>query len=309
MSHKYFTINERNKLEVLLKENYRISKIAKILGRHRATIYREIKRIDGEYSSENAQADASTKAANKGRSSKITAELKNLIKDRLYKTWSPEQIAGRELKGRLSFKTIYNWLYSNFLDVSLNVLRRKGKKAKTKETRGKFNIGKSIGDRPEEVRKKEVFGHWELDSVVSARGESKACFATFVELKTRFYVAIKMKDRSKSSMLEAIRQLTANMPEEAFKTFTSDRGKEFSCWEEVEKMGIDFYFADPYCSWQRGCNENSNGLLREFYPKKTDISKIDTEDLIRTLMLINSRPRKCLSYATPFEKFLHEISF
>ena len=101
-------------------------------------------------------------------------------------------------------------------------------------------------------------------SVVSARGESKACFATFVELKTRFYVAIKMPDRSKNSMLEAIKQLTSNIPKEAFKTFTSDRGKEFSCWKKVEEMGIDFYFADPYCSWQRGCNENSNGLLREF---------------------------------------------
>ncbi|BBM48496.1 hypothetical protein JMUB3933_2012 [Leptotrichia wadei] len=105
----------------------------------------------------------------------------------------PEQIVGRDLKGKLSFKTIYNWLYKNFLDVSL----RKGKKAKTKETRGKFNIGKSISERPEEVKTKEIFGHWELDSVVSARGESKACFATFVELKTRFYVAIKMPDRSK----------------------------------------------------------------------------------------------------------------
>ena len=94
--------------------------------------------------------------------------------------------------------------------------------------------------------------------------KSKACFATFVELKTRFYVAIKMPDRSKNSMLEAIKQLTSNIPKEAFKTFTSDRGKEFSCWKKVEEMGIDFYFADPYCSWQRGCNENSNGLLREF---------------------------------------------
>ena len=110
-------------------------------------------------------------------------------------------------------------------------------------------------------------------------------------------------------MLEAIKQLTSNIPKEAFKTFTSDRGKEFSCWKEVEEMGIDFYFADPYCLWQRGGNENSNGLLREFYPKKTDISKVETEDLLRTLMLINSRPRKCLNYATPFEKFLHEIKF
>ena len=104
MSHKYFTISERNKLEVLLKENYKISEIAKILNRHRATIYREIKRINGEYSSENAQADANTKAANKGRNSKFTTELKKLIEDRLCKTWSPEQIIGRELKGILSFK-------------------------------------------------------------------------------------------------------------------------------------------------------------------------------------------------------------
>ena len=103
-----------------------------------------------------------------------------------------------------------------------------------------------------------------MDSVVSSRGESKACFATFVELKTRFYVAIKMPDRSKNSMLEAIKQLTSRIPKEAFKTFTSDRGKEISCWKKVEEMGIDFYFVDPYCSWQRGCNENSNGLLREF---------------------------------------------
>ena len=309
MSHKYFTINERNKLEVLLKENYRVSEIAEILNRHRATIYREIKRIKGGYSSEDAQLDADTKARNKGRNPKITPELKNLIEDRLCKTWSPEQIIGRELAGKLSFKTIYNWLYRNLLNVSLNVLRRKGKKPKTKETRGKFNVGKSIDQRPSEVDTREVFGHWELDSIVSSRGESKACFATFVELKTRFYVAIKMEDRSRDSMLKSIRQLVAGIPKKAFKSFTSDRGKEFSCWEEVEEMGIEFYFAEPYCSWQRGCNENSNGLLREFYPKKTDLSKVKTEELISTLMLINSRPRKCLDYATPFEKFLHEINY
>ena len=140
----------------------------------------------------------------------------------------PEQIVGRDLKGKLSFKTIYNWLYKDFFDISLDVLRRKGKTAKTKETRGKFNIGKSISKRLEEVKTKEIFRHWELDSVVSARGESKACFATFVELKTRFHVAIKMPDRSKNSLLEAIKQLTSNIPKETFKTFTTDRGKEFS---------------------------------------------------------------------------------
>lgn len=93
--------------------------------------------------------------------------------------------------------------------------------------------------------------------------------ATFAEMKTRMYVAIKMKDRSKDSMFEAMEQLTKSLPKDVFKSFTSDRGKEFACYSDVESdLGIDFYFADPYSAWQRGTNENSNGLLREFYPKK-----------------------------------------
>ena len=110
-------------------------------------------------------------------------------------------------------------------------------------------------------------------------------------------------------MLEAIKHLATNISKEAFKTFTLDRGQGIFMLGRGGEDGMDFYFADPYCSWQRGCNENSNGLLREFYPKKTNISKVETENLIRTLMLINSRPRKCLNYVTLFEKFLHEISF
>lgn len=88
----------------------------------------------------------------------------------------------------------------------------------------------------------------------------------------------------------------------------SDIGKEFACYDEVEKLGIDFYFADPYSAWQRGSNENSNGLLREYYPKKTDLAEISEEDLIKNLMEFNSRPRKCLNYQTPFELFLYELS-
>ena len=129
MSHKYFTINERNKLEVLLKENYRIKRIAEILKKDRATIYREIRRVQGKYCSEKAQLDADSKSSRKGRNSKITPELKELIESKLYNTWSPEQIVGRNLKYMLSFKTIYNWLYKGLLDVTLNVLRRKGKRS------------------------------------------------------------------------------------------------------------------------------------------------------------------------------------
>lgn len=131
------------------------------------------------------------------------------------------------------------------------------------------------------------------------------CLATFVEMKSRFYIVIPMKDKSKESMYQAIHKL---LPKTSLKNFTSDRGKEFSCYKEVEKIGIDFYFADPYCAWQRGSNENSNGLLREYYPKKTYLSKIKVRELIKNLMELNSRPGKCLNYQTPFEVFIHELN-
>ena len=117
-----------------------------------------------------------------------------------------------------------------------------------------------------------------------------------------------MVDRSKKSMLESINKLTKSLPQESLKTFTSDRGKEFACYEEVEKQGIDFYLADTYSARQRVSNENSNGLLREYHPKKTDLSKISTQELIKNLIELNTKPRKCLGYQTPFDLFMHELS-
>ena len=126
------------------------------------------------------------------------------------------------------------------------------------------------------MKKRTEFGHWELDTIVSSRRNSKGCMATFVEMKTRMYRAIKIADRSQNSMFKAIKQLVSSLPKGCFKSFTSDRGKEFGCYRQVEdELGIDFYFADPYSAWQRGTNENSNGLLREFYPKKTDLALVD----------------------------------
>lgn len=109
-------------------------------------------------------------------------------------------------------------------------------------------------------------------------------------------------------MLEAMKKLIKPLPKAALKSFTSDRGKEFACYKEIENIGIEFYFADPYSAWQRGSNENSNGLLRECYPKKTDLPKIEMEELIKNIMELNNRPRKCLNYQTPFDVFMHELS-
>lgn len=127
--------------------------------------------------------------------------------------------------------------------------------------------------------------------------------------KSRLYTAIKTPDRTAESMMVAIRQLYRCLPDGAFKTGTTDRGKEFACWQTVkEELNLQLYFADPYSSWQRGSNENSNGLLREFYPKKTDLSKVDQKELTHNLFLINNRPRKCLGWKSPIQIFLHEVA-
>ena len=308
MSYKHLTLNERNKIEVLNKEGYSSRRIAKILGCHHSTIARELKRCNNEYKAHTAEKDKKHKSSLRGRKNKSTNEIICTIKEKLNLKWSPEQIAGTLYKGKLSFKTIYNWIYSGIIDFDISKLRRKGKYRKNKETRGRLNIGTSIRKRPKNIKYRDTFGHWELDTVVSSRGKSKGCLATFVERKTRFYIALPMRDRSKDSMFKSIKKLCNSLPKKSLKSFTSDRGKEFACYDEVEKLGIDFYFADPYSAWQRGSNENSNGLLREYYPKKTDLAEISIEELIENLMELNNRPRKCLNYRTPFELFLHELS-
>lgn len=210
----------------------------------------------------------------------------------------------------VSFKTIYRWIYTGRLvRGELQVLRHKGKRQKPAETRGRFIIGKSIAQRPKEVRSRETFGHWELDTIVSSRGKSKGCIATFVERKTRLYTAILMPDRTALSMEIALGVAISQYPKRTFLTATADRGKEFACYSNVEAThGIDVYFADPYSSWQRGSNENANGLLREFFPKGTDLAEVKDEDLAGSLDLINNRPRKSLGWRTAHESFSEELS-
>ena len=213
------------------KEGYSSRRIAKILGCHHSTIARELKRCDTKYEAHLAERDKESKSSLKCRKTKATYEILDTIKKKLNSKWSPEQILGRLYKGILSFKTIYNWIYSGIIDFDISKLRRKGKSRKNEETRGKFSIDTSIRKRPKNIKYRISFGHWELDTVVSSRGKSKGCLATFVERKTRFFIALPMKDRSKDSMFEAINKLVKSLPKEALKSFTSNRGKEFACYD------------------------------------------------------------------------------
>jgi IS30 family transposase len=244
---------------------------------------------------------------------KFSSELATELTKKLNQTWSPEQIAGKwrsQGKASVCFKTIYRWLYNHKLSAPISeVLRHKGKRRKPMETRGRFLVGRSIRQRPTEVRNRSTFGHWELDTVVSSRGKSKACAATFIERKTRFYVAIKMPNRTAHAMEVAFGVAASQYPQRVFQTATTDRGKEFGCFKAIENIhNIEVYFADPYSSWQRGSNENANGLLREFFPKGHDFAVVSDDELAHAIHLINQRPRKCLHWKSAYEAFMDELS-
>ena len=180
MSYSHLTIADRIKIETYLELGLKPCKIASKLGVHKSTISRELKRCQNGYSAALAQEQYDHRAKQKGRKSRLTPELKKEIENCLKSSWSPEQIYGRyqlEQKPMVAFKTIYNWLYAGLIDLDLSVLRRKGKTRQPKETRGTFRIGTSIAKRPKEVRNRETFGHWELDTVVSSQRQKQGLFS------------------------------------------------------------------------------------------------------------------------------------
>ena len=307
MSYTHLTIYERMKIETLRELGYSIRAVAKQLNRHRSTILSEVKR-HVNCIVEKAQGRYKANKGNCSAKSKLTPELKEAVQEKLDETWSPEQIIGRLYQGKLSFKRIYRWIYNGLLEVSVTVLRQKGKRQKPHETRCRFNIGTPISKRSKDVRKRETFGHWELDTVVSCRGQAKGWVATFIESKTRWYMGILIPDRSALSMKKTVKLLNQQLPKGAIKTATTDRGKEFSCYTFLEKeLNIQVYFANAYSSWQRGSNENGNGLLREFFSKKTNFDYGTSVEMIQALHLIRTRPRKCLGWKTAYEVFEEEL--
>lgn len=309
MSYKHLSTFERGSIEVLYKKGYSIRQIAKQLGRSPATISRELKRCPQEYSGSYAQWQYHKLRANSKPKGKANAQLLGLLEDHLEKSWSPEQIANTVAKGQVSVKTIYNWLYSGRLAKGdLRLLRHKGKRHNPQRKRGYYSVGRSISLRPKDVDDRQIFGHWELDTIWSCKGE-RSCLATFVERKSRFYTVKRLPDRSAEAMEQAVQQLISVLPQGAFKTATCDRGKEFACHKalEAKNEGLKLYFCHAFCAGERGSNENCNGLLREFFPKGTDFSTVSNEDISHALRLINSRPKKCLGWLSPIDVFLREV--
>lgn len=318
MGYKHLNIDERESILKMLSEQKNLTHIAELLGRNKGTISRELSRnrsSTGEYKPHLAQ-----RYYNKRRDAskdpyllEQNGRLRQYVRNKLKQYLAPEQITGRleidypdNLQMRVSPLTIYSWIQRDKKDGGkLYKLLRQGhrkrrKKHGSQDKRGQIPDKRPISERPKAVDNREDIGHWEGDTVV---GKSHGSFvATHVERKSRYLLVGKVDDKTPESMNDTTRQLFRKIPRSKRKTMTLDNGKEFAGFKELENsVGFCCYFADPYSSYQRGTNENTNGLLRQFFPKGTDFNEISEEEIDKIEALINNRPRKCLNYRTPHE--------
>lgn len=303
MSYKHFNIETRSCIAYSLKNMKSIREISKILNCSHSSISREIKRNskNGIYNPAIAEKLSKERSKNCGSKGKLTLELKEEISKRLKKHHSPEQISGRLIKekyiSKLSFKSIYNWISKGLIPkISKLNLRRKGKRSKESETRGKIG-GSNISKRPLKVELRKELGHWEGDTIL---GEGR--ILTLVERVSRFTYIFKLEGKVSESVKEKIKKLRKMLPKKLLKSITFDNGKEFSKHRGINlETLIEIYFANPGNPHERGTNENTNGLLREYFPKGRNLKKVDNTELSEVLLELNTRPRKCLNYNTPLE--------
>ena len=332
----------KEQLEVYGKVN--ITSIAKKLNRSKSTISREIRRnrfvvvtevfnkdsilkkkkvITFEYESTEANEKALKKQKEKGTSRIKLLYNKQLIKEvnRLLKEEgkSPDIVAykireNKTFNVKVSTNTIYDGIRKGYLEVSTKDRKRmKDKSRRCRVERNKIPESKkdrSIELRPDYINNRKEFGHFEMDLVLGKQGKDTECLLTLTERKTRFEIVIKLNNKSSSEVIRAINSIKEHLKgysSEIFKSITTDNGSEFSRYEEIEEiLGTMIYFCHPGASYEKGTNERHNGMLREYIPKGSDISKYSAEDLDRIVSKLNDLERKKLNYYTPYMKILEE---
>lgn len=320
MSHyKHLTIEEREKAIILIALGNSFRIIAKALNRAASTLSREFKRnvyANGTYSPNHAQKLYQKRKLNCGITPIFrNQKIQDYVLEKLKIGWSPEQIVGREKylnnEYLFSISTIYRAVDKKILPKGTKKLMRfKWKYRKSKileEKRGKIPNRNSIHNRPEEINNKKEIGHWESDTIIGKR--KTGCIGTHVERKTGYLVAIKLEDRKDNVFNIETEKVFKKMPKELKGSFTVDNGKEFTEHEKLsEETGMEIYFCDANAPWQKGLNENTNGLLRYFYPKGSSFKNITQASLGDVVELLNDRPRKRFDYKTPKEMLLKELT-
>lgn len=315
--HKQITAADRKAIEVLLKRNCTLTEIGKSIGVHKSTICREINKrgTPNGYFADIAQINYETQRKRCVKLCKLNnRHIQKYTLSRMRVGWSPEQISGRMKFERTEFyvcpETIYNWLYTDPWAVENKWYQylRRGKKKRTRKGGRKTHKCKipnriSIHKRPKIVDKRKELGHWEGDSVVYT---NKYAINTVNELKTGLVAFRKLKRKTAELTANA---MILSLDKYVAKTLTLDNGSEFTQHQKVSaKTNVKVFFCDPYSSWQRGSNENSNMLLRGYLPKRSNIEKLSQQELDNIAEELNNRPRKRLGFRTPFEVYQSEIS-
>ena len=323
MKYKHFSIEEREKIQEWAWQRVSIRKMAKMLGRSHSSVIRELRKSSPgrayQYSPRLAQERAQEKRKSRGRKDRLKNKIiREYVVSHLKMKWSPEQIAGRlkkDLNLSISHEAIYQFIYAQIhrdgygllkprCEDLRQYLRRKRKRRMGKNMRRCQRIfkfkGNSIEMRPEVVNKRERVGDWESDTVESR--DHKPGVNTLVERKTGYVFITKLRDRTSGATTEAITSRLNDMTTILKQTITFDNGFENQRWQETEHdNNIKCFFAHPYHSWERGTNENTNGLIRDYFPKKTDFTEIPDELIQKVEYDLNTRPRKRLNWSTPLE--------
>jgi IS30 family transposase len=322
MSYNHLTMNERNVIYRMQWQGYSNAEIARCLGRHRSTIGRECRRnrsCQGSYDPGTAQLFANCRRRNHLRRPKTGhRRLMSYVAERLQNHWSPEQIAGRlcacapsALKGlTISHTTIYRWIWSDPQRAGrfrpfLRIARKPRRKPYGKPSRRGQILGKrSIDERPKQANERQRLGDWEGDTVVG-KGR-KGYLLTCVDRASRYLMARKVKTCAAEPVAQRLRQAIRKLPDSKRHSLTLDNGREFARPAELERrLCLKVFFAHPYHAWERGTNENTNGLLRQYLPKDSDLSILTDKQLRCCVSALNHRPRKCLGFQSPFEVFHH----
>jgi transposase, IS30 family len=317
MRYHQITPDERYRLAALRTQHPPLSKaeIARRLGRHPSTVGRELNRnsakYDGAYRPSKAQERTNGRRSRTRRGSTFTVRQWMFVEDLLAEGWSPEQISGRLRRDRIleiSYETIYKYIWSDkHAGGSLHLcLRQRTKKHRkryaTKERRGRLAGKRHITERPLAVETRRQVGHWEIDTV---HGSGCDSVATLVERMSGFTLIGKLPNLTAAAFNRRALQLIRRHKGKrrlTFRTFTADNGTEFHSHLEIErKTGVRFYFATPYHSWERGTNENTNGLIRQYLPKRTSMAALTQSECNAIARRLNDRPRKRHGYATPSE--------
>lgn len=318
MSH--LTKEQRYTIQVLLSQNYLKTEIASILGKDKTVIYREIQRNcdkrSGVYTSDLAQRKYAFRIKEKKKKITFTDEIKQTVNNLIKEDYSPEQIVGYCKKSQIacvSIESIYKYVWADKKQKGtlFKHLRTQGKRyrkrGKTNDSRGILTNRNPIENRPKIVDEKERFGDFELDTVIGKN--HKGAIVTLNDRCTGLFKIKKVASKDSKLVKQAVVELLTEI-KPFIHTITSDNGKEFAMHQEISKeLDIDFYFANPYSPWERGANENLNGLLRQYIPKSSSFEELTDEKLYGIQEKINNRPRKRFNFESPNYMFNQKVAF